>query len=102
MMAPRSRRHSETSSQTLSRAAAEVVGEGLDDDLGAIKKQLAGAIGGDLLPEGRIHALVNYHVHKNDPDAAVDLAALEFLAAVVDAGEAFLVKKRARGDCVVG
>jgi hypothetical protein len=44
---------------------------------------------------------VNYHVHKNDPDAAVDLAALEFLAAVVDAGEAFLVKKRARGDCVV-
>ena len=30
-MAPRSRRHSETSSQALSRAAAEVVGEGLDE-----------------------------------------------------------------------
>ena len=39
--------------------------------------------------------------YKNEPDAAVELAALEFLAAVVDAGEAFLVKKRARGDCVV-
>ena len=84
-------------------ASPRRVGEGLDGDLGVLKRDLAAALGADrtgapLLPADHVYALVNYHVHKNDPDATVDLAALEFLAAMVDHGEAFLLKKRAKQD----
>jgi hypothetical protein len=74
------------------------VGEEVASEIDALTAGLSAAVGADLLPAASIFPLTNYHVDAPDPDASVDLAALEFLAAVVDAGEAFLARKRARAD----
>ncbi|KAJ1460340.1 hypothetical protein M885DRAFT_612398 [Pelagophyceae sp. CCMP2097] len=76
---------------TASAGESEVrVGEKIRGRVDALRNALSAALGADAVPPERIFAIENYRCHKNSPDDALELAALELLAAVVDSSEAYL------------
>jgi len=69
------------------------IGEDVAHDIQTFGRQLATAIGQDLLPADRIFPITNYHASANNRNDAIELAALDFLSAVVDAAEVHLLQQ---------
>jgi hypothetical protein len=71
------------------------VGESIGGRVKELQTALSDRVGTDLLPPSRIFAIENYRRHKNERDVSIELAALEFLDALVQQADAYLKHQHA-------